>query len=32
MVNYELGAASCYFKEINLRVVSYFLRVAVLKE
>ena len=32
IVNYELGAPSRYFKKINLRVVSYFLRVAVSKE
>ena len=28
----ELQVVSCYFKKINLRVASYFLRVAVLKE
>ena len=32
MISYELRIASCYFEKINLQVVSYFLRVAVLKE
>ena len=32
MISYELRVVSCYFKKINLRVVSYFLRVTILKE
>ena len=32
MWNDKLRVVSCYFKKINLRVASYFLRVAVLKE
>ena len=32
VVSCKLRVVSCYFKKINLRVASYFLQVAVLKE